>query len=74
MRLIPNATLLAIDSAHGHDGFLIDAARFHDALLEFKSRRNGTLHAAEDFRPDWETTPRFNDRSIPEYQTSGGPY
>jgi homoserine O-acetyltransferase/O-succinyltransferase len=73
VRLIPNATLLAIDSVHGHDGFLIDAARFHDALLEFKSRRNGTLHAAEDFRPGWDTVPRFNDRPIPEYQASGGP-
>ena len=73
VRLIPNATLLAIDSVHGHDGFLIDAARFHDALLEFKSRRNGTLHAAEDFRSGWDTVPRFKDRPIPEYQASGGP-
>jgi homoserine O-acetyltransferase len=35
-RLIPNARLIEIDSTHGHDGFLIDAAVFHPALLAFK--------------------------------------
>ncbi|TCT19429.1 homoserine O-acetyltransferase MetX [Thiobaca trueperi] len=43
--LIPNATWLPIDSAHGHDGFLIDAARFQAGLLAFKSRQ-AVDHAA----------------------------
>ncbi|WP_298621581.1 homoserine O-acetyltransferase [uncultured Zoogloea sp.] len=33
--LLPRATLVAIDSPHGHDGFLIDAARFEPALRRF---------------------------------------
>ncbi len=33
--LLPFATLVAIDSPHGHDGFLIDAARFEPALRRF---------------------------------------
>lgn len=37
-RLLPDATLLAIDSPHGHDGFLIDAARFQADLLAFKQQ------------------------------------
>ncbi|THF67589.1 homoserine O-acetyltransferase [Pseudothauera nasutitermitis] len=37
-RLSPRAELLTIDSVHGHDGFLIDAADFHDALLDFRQR------------------------------------
>lgn len=35
-RLIPGARLVEIDSAHGHDGFLIDAPSFHPQLLAFK--------------------------------------
>ena len=35
--LIPNATLRTIDSLHGHDGFLIDAAAINDVLLEFRA-------------------------------------
>jgi homoserine O-acetyltransferase/O-succinyltransferase len=37
-RLLPDAKLLAIDSPHGHDGFLIDAARFQADLLAFKQQ------------------------------------
>lgn len=32
---LPRATLMAIDSPHGHDGFLIDAARFEPCLRRF---------------------------------------
>ena len=35
-RLIPGASYLEIDSDHGHDGFLIDAAVFEPDLLAFK--------------------------------------
>lgn len=35
-RLIPQARLLTIESLHGHDGFLINASRFHVELLAFK--------------------------------------
>ncbi|THF65162.1 homoserine O-acetyltransferase MetX [Pseudothauera rhizosphaerae] len=38
VRLIPRAELLTIDSQHGHDGFLIDAANFQRTLREFKER------------------------------------
>ncbi|HEU4889296.1 MAG TPA: homoserine O-acetyltransferase [Thermoanaerobaculia bacterium] len=34
--LMPNATLHTIESAHGHDGFLIDADSVNDALLEWQ--------------------------------------
>ena len=35
LRHLPNAELLAIDSSHGHDGFLIDAAGFAGAIDKF---------------------------------------
>jgi homoserine O-acetyltransferase/O-succinyltransferase len=35
-RGIPGARFLAIASAHGHDGFLIDCEHFHEELLAFK--------------------------------------
>ncbi len=38
VRLIPGARLLGIHSAHGHDGFLIDAAAYHADLLAFKQQ------------------------------------
>jgi homoserine O-acetyltransferase len=38
-RLIPGARLVEIDTAHGHDGFLIDAQAFHPELLAFKHSR-----------------------------------
>ncbi|WP_417070477.1 homoserine O-acetyltransferase MetX [Niveibacterium terrae] len=41
-RLIPNARLLEIDSAHGHDGFLIDAARFEPGVRRFASEQRST--------------------------------
>lgn len=37
-RLLPAAKLLHIDSVHGHDGFLIDAAGYQHELLAFKRR------------------------------------
>ncbi len=40
-RLIPDARYLAIDSDHGHDGFLIDAAGFEPALRDFKRQLSG---------------------------------
>lgn len=39
-RLIPGARLVEVESAHGHDGFLIDAAAFHPALLAFKQKNH----------------------------------
>jgi homoserine O-acetyltransferase/O-succinyltransferase len=36
-RAIPGATLLRIDSDHGHDGFLIDADAYQADLLAFKN-------------------------------------
>lgn len=44
-RLLPNAQFFPIDSVHGHDGFLIDAARFEPEVRQFMrlhSRRRGT--------------------------------
>jgi homoserine O-acetyltransferase len=38
VRLLPNAELLEIDSIHGHDGFLIDAAAFGQRLAVFRRR------------------------------------
>ncbi len=38
VRLLPSAELLQIDSTHGHDGFLIDAAAFADDLGDFLLR------------------------------------
>jgi len=38
IRLIRHVDLLQIDSVHGHDGFLIDAASFQAELAEFKDR------------------------------------
>lgn len=35
--LIPNATLRTIHSAHGHDGFLIDAAAINEAIVEWNA-------------------------------------
>ena len=35
VRLLPSAQLLQIDSDHGHDGFLIDAARFSPEMQRF---------------------------------------
>lgn len=46
--LIPRAEWLDIESIHGHDGFLIDAATFQETLLDFKRR-----HAP---RPAYATT------------------
>jgi homoserine O-acetyltransferase len=35
--LIPNATLQTIRSRHGHDGFLIDAAKINDVVREWRA-------------------------------------
>jgi homoserine O-acetyltransferase len=35
--LIPDATLHTIESLHGHDGFLIDAAAINDAVKEWRA-------------------------------------
>lgn len=43
---LPRATLMAIDSPHGHDGFLIDAARFEPCLRRFIAEQG--LAAAGD--------------------------
>jgi homoserine O-acetyltransferase/O-succinyltransferase len=45
-RLIPGARYLPIDSDHGHDGFLIDAAAFHSDLLDFKRQTAGSARPA----------------------------
>ena len=58
VRLLPDARLLAIDSTHGHDGFLIDAARFQADLLAF------TQESADAFAPDREREPPCA-RSLP---------
>ncbi|MCG5501615.1 homoserine O-acetyltransferase MetX [Ectothiorhodospira lacustris] len=39
-RLIPHAELQEVPSMHGHDGFLIDADKFHPDLMLFKQRLN----------------------------------
>jgi homoserine O-acetyltransferase len=33
--VLPNAQLFQIHSSHGHDGFLIDAARFEPTVRHF---------------------------------------
>jgi homoserine O-acetyltransferase/O-succinyltransferase len=38
-KALPHAELLSIDSASGHDGFLLDAERFAEALLRHKVSR-----------------------------------
>ncbi len=38
VRLLPQAQMLAIDSLHGHDGFLIDAPAYAKELAAFLSR------------------------------------
>lgn len=43
-RLLPQARLLTIESLHGHDGFLIDANKFHVKLLAFKNRLGAGNH------------------------------
>lgn len=37
-RLLPNAQYAELDSAHGHDGFLIDAARIEPLVRDFRAR------------------------------------
>jgi hypothetical protein len=44
------APILEIDSAHGHDGFLIDAAKFELELLALKPQ-SIDAPSEEDFQP-----------------------
>lgn len=45
-RLIPGASLVEVNSRHGHDGFLIDAEAFHPQLLAFKQRHTPNASAS----------------------------
>jgi homoserine O-acetyltransferase len=49
--LLPNSHLLEIDSAHGHDGFLIDAETFEPEIRRFvkglADSRRSLRHADE---------------------------
>jgi homoserine O-acetyltransferase/O-succinyltransferase len=44
--LMPNATLQTIASAHGHDGFLIDAASVNDAVAQWQTTPRRVRHRA----------------------------
>lgn len=66
VRLLPNAELLEIDSIHGHDGFLIDAATFQDRLAGFRRRTDPRLAVADGEQPPppKPQTPRL--RQVPD--------
>lgn len=43
---LSRASLIAIDSEHGHDGFLIDAGRFEPAVRRFLAEfHSGDVHS-----------------------------
>lgn len=70
-RLIPDALLVAVDSAHGHDGFLIDAESFHPALLAFKQGNEAVApprrKAAREHPP--ENTKPWHSPIVQQYST-----
>ena len=68
-RLIPGARLVEVDSAHGHDGFLIDADAFHPQLLAFKHHSVANVATARRTsampRPQAQETPWLSRNALP---------
>ncbi len=71
---LPRATLMAIDSPHGHDGFLIDAARFEPCLRRFIAE-HGLAAVADPPRaaqPAASPAPSLSDKKSISSRTAWG--
>jgi homoserine O-acetyltransferase/O-succinyltransferase len=69
-RLIPGAGLVEINSAHGHDGFLIDAETFLPALVAFKnSHEPVALRSQTPRTPHPENSKSWRTPVVLQYST-----
>lgn len=73
---LPRATLVAIDSPHGHDGFLIDAGRFEPCLRRFIAEHGlaaaGDVPRARAAQPSASPAPSLSDRKSISSRTAWG--
>jgi homoserine O-acetyltransferase len=73
---LPRATLMAIDSTHGHDGFLIDAARFEPCLRRFIAEHGlaaaGNPPRGRAAQPSASPAPSFSDKKSISSRTAWG--